>query len=109
SLFVADFIGDSTILDGHFDSSGGLRRAGGSVIAARLGEAMSDGTGCSLIVRPERIAVQAEGSATGAGRVAVNAVVSDIVYFGEYRKVYLATDDGGSAVAKENAGDWSDT
>ena len=70
---------------------------------------MSDGTDCSLIVRPERIAVQAEGSATGAGRVAVNAVVSDIVYFGEYRKVYLATDDGGSAVAKENAGDWSDT
>ena len=107
SLFVADFVGDSTIIQGRFDSGGRLRRQDGSVIPAGRTGAISDGAECSLVVRPERISVRSGAEAEGSGQVGLDAVVTDIVYFGEYRKVYADLANGGSAVAKESAGDWS--
>jgi putative spermidine/putrescine transport system ATP-binding protein len=106
SLFVADFVGDSTIIEGRYESGGRLRRSDGVLISAGRAESMSEGAECSLIIRPERIRVNGGGDAQ-TGNAELDAVVTDIVYFGEYRKVHVELKSGGSAVAKESAGDWS--
>lgn len=106
SLFVADFIGDSTIIEGRFDGIGGMRRADGSVLTAGRAATMAEGAECSLIIRPERISVH-DGTTVPDSHASVDAIVSDVVYLGEYRKVHLALSGGGVAVVKEGAGDWS--
>ena len=107
SLFVADFVGDSTIIEGSYESAGCLRRPDGALISAGRAQSMPEGAECSLIIRPERIRVQGEPSILHLGGPELDAVVTDIVYFGEYRKVHVELRSGGSAVAKESAGDWS--
>jgi putative spermidine/putrescine transport system ATP-binding protein len=107
SLFVADFVGDSTIIEGRYESAGRLRRSDGALISAGRAESMPEGAECSLIIRPERIRVRGGADAQQTGGAELDAVVTDIVYFGEYRKVHVELRSGGSAVAKESAGDWS--
>jgi putative spermidine/putrescine transport system ATP-binding protein len=108
SLFVAEFLGDSTIIGGVFDS-GGLRRPDGTVIPTNGATAVPDGTECSLVVRPERIRIiDGEVPSATDPLAIVRATVVDIVYLGAHRKVMLNLAGGGKGVVKENAGNWSD-
>jgi putative spermidine/putrescine transport system ATP-binding protein len=109
SLFVAEFLGDSTIIDGVADSGGGgLRRPDGTVIPTNGATSVPDGSECSLVVRPERIRILAGDALPATDRLAVlDATVVDIVYLGAYRKVMLKLKGGGNGVVKETAGSWS--
>ncbi|MCW2901495.1 MAG: polyamine transporter ATP-binding protein, partial [Streptosporangiaceae bacterium] len=109
SLFVAEFLGDSTIIGGVFDSGSGLRRPDGTVIPTNGAMTVPDGSECSLVVRPERIRILAGDVLPATDHLAVlPATVVDIVYLGAYRKVMLKLKGGGNGVVKETAGSWSD-
>ena len=107
SLFVADFIGDSTILKGRLTAEQKLERHDGVILDAQQGEEVQLGEVCSLVLRPERIKVSEADDAVAESMQSLDATVSDIAYFGEYRKIYLDLGNDEVAVAKENAGEWS--
>ena len=66
--FVADFIGETNFIDGQLlergdDGFGQVRLAEGSVIRARLSEALETASGpVTVAIRPERIAIATGGS-----------------------------------------------
>lgn len=109
SLFVADFLGDSTIIEGAFRRGGGLVRADGTVLPTNGAVKLEEGAECSLVVRPERIRVAVGEELTATDELGVvDATVTNVVYLGSFRKVLLQLPGGGEAVVKENAGGWSD-
>ncbi|MFD1507190.1 ABC transporter ATP-binding protein [Georgenia yuyongxinii] len=108
SLFVAEFLGDSTIIDGVLGGDGRVRRPDGTSIPACSKDGIASGSECAIVVRPERIRVlEDENLASTDNLGVVGATVSDVVYLGSHRKVLLDLDGGGRAVVKETAGSWS--
>ena len=86
--FVADFIGDSTLLDVRRD--GDALVAGGTTL--KTSRPVPDGDSLSLMMRPERLHLL-----TGAAADDVNeftATVSEVVYQGESFLLYAALDNG---------------
>ncbi|MGE2712970.1 ABC transporter ATP-binding protein [Mycolicibacterium litorale] len=86
TMHVATFLGESNVLAGSagkgvFTTKGGVRVLTGNA---------DDGAG-RLVVRPERIVVDAEPS---ADTPAVTGTVADVVYLGADRRIVAATADG---------------
>jgi putative spermidine/putrescine transport system ATP-binding protein len=110
SLFVADFIGESTILRGRFehDGDGGwLTRAGwhwrvGPSATSRA--SLDGGSAGALVVRPERMRIVGADNEPAPGANAVEAAVTDVLYLGSIRKYELALPDGQPAVVRQQVG-----
>ena len=113
SLFAADFIGESNILRGRFESSaagGWLVRDSwrwrvGAAAAARA--SLDGGSSAALVVRPERLRIVGlddAGAGPAAGVNGVEAVVRDVLYLGSMRKFGLVLPDGNPAVVREQLG-----
>jgi putative spermidine/putrescine transport system ATP-binding protein len=110
SMFVADFIGESSILRGRLERGGdgaylarnGSRWRVGETTLARAG--MADGAAGALVVRPERMRIGAADEKTPAGSNAVEATVSAVLYLGSDRKYELALPEGGRAVVRQQLG-----
>jgi len=109
SLFVADFIGDSNILRGRFQSNGdagwlvhGDRRLRVSQAAARRAAIANDADG-ALVVRPERIRITDPGGHTPSTN-AVAATVTEVLFLGPIRKYELTLADGQRAFVRVQAG-----
>ncbi len=109
SLFVADFIGDSNILRGRFQSNGdagwlvqGDRRLHVSQPAVERAGIANDGDG-ALVVRPERIRITEPGG-HAPGTNAVAATVTEVLFLGPIRKYELTLADGQRAVVRVQAG-----
>jgi ABC-type Fe3+/spermidine/putrescine transport system ATPase subunit len=94
--FVAEFIGESTLLEGRLEG-GGNGRGGWFVSAAgpRLPAAGSDevavGVPCLLVLRPEKIAL-APAESHGAGSIA--GEVEELIYVGDFTR-YRVRGEGG--------------
>src|SRR5262249_12973758 len=73
--FVADFVGTSNVLDG----------SAAETLVGRPG---------TYVVRPERIAVFAQGADTGSGVRTVDATVMEVIYAGPTTKIAAATEQG---------------
>jgi putative spermidine/putrescine transport system ATP-binding protein len=111
SLFVADFIGESNILRGRYESDGDR---GGTLVrepwhwlvssAAADRVALASGTDGALVVRPERMRLVAPDSEPGTGWNAIEASVAEVLYLGSTRKFELSLPDGGSAVVRQQLG-----
>ncbi|MGE0237875.1 MAG: ABC transporter ATP-binding protein [Parvibaculaceae bacterium] len=88
TLFVADFVGETTLLEGE-------RRNGRVRLKAGLefDNAGRDGA-VRLVVRPERVAVRPGG---------LEAVVSDAVFFGSSLKVTLKLPSGETLILRSSA------
>ena len=117
SLFVADFIGESNILHGRFQASA----AGGGFVNGEghqwaVGEeavkraSLADGAPAALVVRPERLHLAARDAEIPAGRNAIEATVTDVLYLGSMRKYELRMADGQQIGVREqlgrDEGDW---
>ncbi|MEU7864126.1 ABC transporter ATP-binding protein [Nonomuraea sp. NPDC049141] len=103
TLFVARFLGESTILRGDVSADGigvcaRLMRAPGS---------LPDGPG-ALVVRPERLAVRQADHSPETGWNALPATVTSEIYLGSSRKLELRLPDGSPALVREQAGSLSD-
>jgi putrescine transport system ATP-binding protein len=85
SVYVADFIGDVNIIQGHATPRGDDRYQvtwvdGLPPLNATSAQGFSDGQACHLAIRPEKVAISAEKPAEAAN--AVKGRVLDIAYLG---------------------------
>ncbi|ELY91691.1 spermidine/putrescine ABC transporter ATPase [Natrialba hulunbeirensis JCM 10989] len=96
--FVADFIGDTNLLDGTYVENGG---GNGNAAAVECGSvdvpidslsAAADGQSLSVSIRPEKIAL---GDGAGNGNenaVTLRGEVEDVIYQGNVAKVHVTID-----------------
>lgn len=105
TLFVADFLGDSTAFHGR-RTADGIDGDDGLLVFSGSSDVPA-GAAAAIVVRPERLALAALDS-HDPGRNAVRATVTDVVYLGSSRKIVLRRQAGGSAIVREAAGLQSD-
>ncbi|MGW5685375.1 ABC transporter ATP-binding protein [Nonomuraea sp. NPDC003754] len=103
TLFVAKFLGESTVLRGPVSGQG-------IGVCARLLDVRGgiDGKDGALVVRPERLAVRKPGHEAEPGWNALPATVTGEIYLGSSRKLELKLPDGSPALVREQAGGLSE-
>lgn len=104
TLFVAGFLGDSTVITGTVtpdgvDSSLGLLRVPAN-------PTVTHGSRGAVVIRPERLTITKESPQSGNNHV--QAQVTDLVYLGSSRKLVLRLANGDPAIVRETAGRVSD-
>ncbi len=86
SRFVAEFIGESNLLEGRVEAAaGGLVFVHGGVrlVAPRGPQSSGASEACTLMVRPEKISIEA---AESGARDGLTGTVEEIVYVGEFTR-----------------------
>jgi putative spermidine/putrescine transport system ATP-binding protein len=112
SMFVADFIGESSILRGRVEGAtltrDGSRWQIGLPTLDRAG--LAEGAAGALVVRPERMRIGGPAEKPPPGSNEVKGTVSAVLYLGSDRKYELALPEGGRAVVRQQLGggerDW---
>ncbi|TDD33402.1 ABC transporter ATP-binding protein [Actinomadura sp. KC06] len=104
TLFVAQFLGESTCFRGAVDVSGGVLRCGGFTLRAPRLDAGLDGSDGVAVIRPERLELHTDAAAAPDGHNRVRATVTEIVYVGNHHQVGLRFGDGTSGSAMRLAG-----
>lgn len=102
SVFVARFLGESSLFHGSSHGGGEVDSSGHCIVATR-GEA-ARGADVAVVVRPERIRIVA-GDERPAAVNAVPGSVTQHIYFGSSRKVEVSLDDGSTVLVRESAAD----
>jgi putative spermidine/putrescine transport system ATP-binding protein len=98
TTFVADFVGDSTILVGECRADGSVAGAGW-VAAGGAPAAAPAGATASIVVRPEMVRLD-NAVAGEPGVNQLNGRVTDVVYLGSQVKYIVAGDGGQELHAK---------
>ncbi len=97
SVFAADFIGESNLLDAEVAAIDGdevtLNAAAGALLKARLdaGRSVRPGEAVKLMVRPEMLSVLQDGA--NADNV-LDARLTDVILVGSVTKTYARLGDG---------------
>lgn len=102
SLFAAEFLGDSNIIQGTVDSAGpkvSVTTATGQRLACRICETQK-GKDVKVMVRPENVVMLPEGE-TRENTNQLSAQMLDTISFGGVIKSYLKLPDGGTIVVQE--------
>jgi putative spermidine/putrescine transport system ATP-binding protein len=109
SLFVADFIGESNILRGTYETDGG---DGGWMTRGpsrwRVGRATAErasldhGATGALVVRPERIRIVRADAAVPSGANAAEATVDEVLNLGPDTRYELVLDGGQRVAVRES-------
>ena len=88
--FVADFIGDTNLLDGTYveNGDGAHLRCGGVEIPIDAPSSIAEGESLSASIRPEKITL-GDGA---AGAVSLEGEVADVIYQGNVAKVHVNVD-----------------
>lgn len=101
SVFVAKFLGESSLFYGT--AAGGTEvNAGGLRLIASRGE-HPEGSAVAVVVRPERITLEPDGPRPTATNAVPGRVLQEI-YFGSSRKLEVRLDDGATVPVRESAG-----
>lgn len=100
SLFVAGFLGDSTVITGSATATGLDSDLGHLRVLPNVD--VPAGSRGAVVIRPERLAI--DSALDGAGRNSVSAQVTDLVYLGSSRKLVLRLANGDPAIVRETAG-----
>jgi putative spermidine/putrescine transport system ATP-binding protein len=95
SLFVADFVGESTVIKGTY-ANGALSYQGRSLSTQDAHGTVADGSPAAVVIRPEDLTVvPAAQSASVPGSLnTLEATVTKCVYLGQTRKCLLRTPTG---------------
>ncbi|MGE0847223.1 MAG: ABC transporter ATP-binding protein [Flavobacteriaceae bacterium] len=105
NAFVASFIGENNRLDGTVVKSRGgtceIRLNEGPVIAASSAADLAADSPVAISLRPERIRLGGEKAKTNA----FEAVVEELIYFGDHTKLRLGLDGGATLIARASQGD----
>ena len=99
SLFVAQFLGESSLFRGTL--GGGRVDFNGRCLEATRGE-LPDARDVAVVVRPERVSLHPDGPPPSSVNAVPGRVVQHI-YFGNSRKVEVRLDDGASVLVRESA------
>ena len=106
--FVADFIGESNVLeatvDRFEDGECRCRLSNGAEIPCRFQSRPEPGAATHVLIRPERLSLCSEGSGAGPARV-LAGVVGPVVYFGTDTQHTVRLDNGPEVIVRsQNAG-----
>ncbi|WUI01238.1 ABC transporter ATP-binding protein [Spirillospora sp. NBC_00431] len=104
TLFVAQFLGESTCFRGTVDVSAGVLRCGGFTPRAPRLDARLDGSDGVAVIRPERLELHTDAAKVPDGHNQVRATVTEIVYVGNHHQVGLRFGDGTSGSVMRVAG-----
>jgi putative spermidine/putrescine transport system ATP-binding protein len=109
TLFVAEFVGESNRLRGHYErnGSGGILRR--QEVKLRVPEAtgrLSTGSEAVLVVRPEHVSVLASAEPPDGRENRLEGTVVDVMYLGSSRKVEVRLPDGHTVIAREQPERW---
>lgn len=101
SLFVADFVGESTVLHGTY-ASGALRFGDRDLAASPSGSEPADGSPAALVLRPENVDVYPLSAANEVpeGHNELRATVTEWIYLGVAKKCLLTCPDGTTVTAR---------
>lgn len=110
SMFVADFIGESNIFRGRYESDQGggwlIQRSGrwrvGPAAAGRV--SLGNSAAAALVVRPERVRIEDPAAPLADLANASAAVVTNALYLGSMSKYELQLPGGETAVVRQQAG-----
>jgi len=107
SLFVAQFLGDSTLLRGSIDPhDSSILRAGGEPIPVHNPARLTGA--CGLVLRPERIRLRRDGERTTSTGASVTVQVLDAVYLGHTRKITVRLPSGEVGTVSETSENLTD-
>ncbi|HEX2285165.1 MAG TPA: ABC transporter ATP-binding protein [Mycobacterium sp.] len=101
SLFVAQFLGESSLFHGIAHGDHEVDANGHRLVATR-GE-QRQGSAVAVVVRPERIRIEPDGPRPDSVNAVPGRILQDI-YFGNSRKVEVRLDDGATVLVRESAG-----
>jgi putative spermidine/putrescine transport system ATP-binding protein len=101
SLFVAQFLGESSLFHGTVHDSREVDANGHRLTAGR-GE-QPNGTPVAVVVRPERIRIEPDGPRPDSNNAVPGRILQHI-YFGNSRKVEVRLDDDTTVLVRESAG-----
>lgn len=105
SVFVADFMGESTVFTGTLNGSN-LDHADGTFTVGPSSGQVDNGTAAAIVVRPEKLAVESTTAASGSGnRNCVRATVRERVYLGSARRLVLDSRSGLALTVRIDADD----
>jgi putative spermidine/putrescine transport system ATP-binding protein len=102
SVFVARFLGESSLFHGTVEDGRSVNVGGRKVVAGR-GDA-ERGADVAVVVRPERIGIVVDDAETPSGNAVPGTVVQEI-YLGNSRKVEVRLADDTVVLVRESAGD----
>lgn len=94
SRFVAQFIGETTILEGQVQSGGAVSTACGAWQTAEMPQGAGEGTTVWLSVRPEAVRVLPDGATPGASDNVFAGTLHSSIYLGEEAQ-HLVRMEGG--------------
>jgi len=107
NTFVADFVGESTLLGGTVESSSGdsyrIKLASGELVDCASAQQFAAGDAVVVRVRPQHL-VLADAGSEGAGAASVNARVEDSAYLGDFWQHTARSAAGVSMLFQENCG-----
>ena len=97
--FVADFIGDTNLLDGTYleNGDGATFEFDGIEIPVERTDGVTDGASISVSVRPEKIRVDADPDDDGALR----GTVEDVIYQGNVAKIHVRVAGGRIVIERQ--------
>lgn len=102
TLFVAQFLGESSLFHGVSDG-GRDADSNGHRLSAVRGPEHARGAGVAVVVRPERIRIEPDGPRPSSVNAVPGTVVQHI-YLGNSRKVEVRLDDDTIVLVRESAG-----
>lgn len=111
SLFVADFLGDSTKFAGTVGDGGEIATINGPghSLRARNTNGLREGDAAVIVVRPDRIALtRVDGTLDSAAVDGHNCMlghVSEATYLGAAQRLEVALERGGNVVARRQVGE----
>ncbi|WGW11662.1 ABC transporter ATP-binding protein [Saxibacter everestensis] len=101
SLFVADFVGESTVLHGKY-AEGSLTYHDQVLVTDATTAPIAEGSSAAVVLRPENLAVLPASSReqVPAGFNAIEATVTEWIYLGVAKKCLLKGRDGTTMTAR---------
>jgi putative spermidine/putrescine transport system ATP-binding protein len=105
TVFVARFLGESTLLTGTRESAGasaGIRYADRVVRIAEPADASAERL--TVVIRPERARHPAPHASIPESHEALDVVVDEDIYLGHDRKLRVSLPDGTVGIVRESAG-----
>jgi putative spermidine/putrescine transport system ATP-binding protein len=106
--FVSGFVGENNALSGTvlavLDGVADVRLEGGLVVQATPAETLASGAACTVMVRPERIAVAPVSPSELGVDGALPATLVDMLFQGDHLRLRLTLPGGQAVVAKRAIG-----
>ncbi|MGV2288159.1 ABC transporter ATP-binding protein [Trinickia sp. YCB016] len=98
--FVADFVGESNLIEGTVTANDTVTTADGFALAVRSAEGHAAGSRVKVLVRPEKIVVLEGGAAATAGQNVCTGTIAQTSFVGGMTRIELQRQGGAPLLVK---------